>query len=175
MIGRSMRVPSHHPRLLTHPTHRLLRNRLPGTCACPSSPAQPWPRRDAALSQASTALIVSMPRRWRMAVNCDLRGVQDDVTAVAFLTRPTLGAPGRALFPGDGETQCSKNHSGGAPDGSSLRSQAVTRSAVYPSLSSDGHPPSISLHLLYLSSTTNVSTLVERPKSPFDPPSVPSQ
>jgi hypothetical protein len=65
-----------------------------------------------------------------MAVNCDLRGVQDDVTAVAA---------------SDGEMQCSKVRSDGVRDGPSLRSQAVTRSAVYPSLSSDGHPPSISL------------------------------
>jgi len=42
-------------------------------------------------------------------------------------------------------TQCSKVRSDGVRDGPSLRSQAVTRSAVYPSLSSDGHPPSISL------------------------------
>ena len=38
-------------------------------------------------------------------MRCDLRWMHDAVVVVAFLTRPTLGAPGRALFPGDGETQ----------------------------------------------------------------------
>ena len=43
---------------------------------------------------------------------CDLRGVQGTVAAVGILTRPTLGPPRRALFPGgDGETHCSKVHS----------------------------------------------------------------
>jgi hypothetical protein len=41
--------------------------------------------------------------------SCDLRWEQRAVTAIAILTRPTPGAPGRALFPGgDGETLCSK-------------------------------------------------------------------
>ena len=39
----------------------------------------------------------------------DLRWVQGPIAAVGVLTHPTLGAPGRALFPrGDGETHCSK-------------------------------------------------------------------
>ncbi len=59
--------------------------------------------------------------------SCDLRGEQRAVTAIAILTRPTPGAPGRALFPGgDGETQCSKVRADGVRYGPSLRSQAAT-------------------------------------------------
>ena len=55
------------------------------------------------------------------------------MAAVAILTRQTLVAPRRALFPsGDGETQCSKIHSGEAMDGSSLRSQGAIGRAVLP-------------------------------------------
>ena len=55
----------------------------------------------------------------------------EPVVMVAILTRPTLGAPRRALFPGgDGETQCLKIHSGEAADGSSCgakKRQAMRR------------------------------------------------
>jgi hypothetical protein len=91
------------------------------------------------------------------AASCDLRWMQGPFVAVAILTRPTLGDllppsrptdcfaivyPGRALFPGgDGETQCSKIHSGEARDGSSLRSQAAIGPAVSPSLEQKGARP----------------------------------
>ena len=75
-----------------------------------------------------------------MVAFCDLRGVQRVVTPIAILTRPTLGAARRALFPGgDGETQGSKIDSGKAPDRSSLRSQGVTpHCGSTPRVSSNG-------------------------------------
>jgi hypothetical protein len=55
-----------------------------------------------------------------------LRGMHGYAVVVAILTRPTLGAPRRALFPGvDGETQCVKVRSDEVRNGPSLRSQTT--------------------------------------------------
>ena len=50
-------------------------------------------------ASTSTLLLVSMSRIRRIVVTCNLRGVHGPVAAVDILTRPTLGAPRRALFP----------------------------------------------------------------------------
>jgi hypothetical protein len=63
---------------------------------------------------------------WTVEATCDLREVHGATAAVAILTRPTLGAPRRAIFPGgDGETPCLKVRSDEVRNGPSWRSQAA--------------------------------------------------
>jgi len=108
----------------THPTHRLLCNRLPGTHALPKR-APPhecslqasvfFPTRSSLdQSKRARARYFFSPRvgRWEPPASCERCAAP--LLRSLLLTRPTLGAPRRALFPGgDGETPCSKVHSNG--------------------------------------------------------------
>ena len=119
LIGLSLRGPSHPPprAVLFHPpTHRLLQSIT----------------RDAPSSQASTVVLVSMPRIRRIVVTCDLRGVHDPVAAVAF---------------GDGETHCSKVRSDEVQDGPSCGAKPATGPCGFTSLEQE-RPSAFDLHFL---------------------------